>query len=206
MARRRLEEALQASRLKAAEEEAEKGRDVSPRRVSLAHDPHGIFSLGFGPAGRQLAAGFGDGALQLVDTETGLPESSSSLKTGPLAGPVTAVCFLGARPGLLLAAGAEGSVAAFLPPDRSPVASLAEEGNETHALDVCRDGSAFATAGKDRHLRLYDTRTLQVSMRGMGRVSGPCCDSKHPHAVDLVVKGHLFCSSCPFFLVFAYVT
>ncbi|XP_062837567.1 probable serine/threonine-protein kinase PkwA [Anolis carolinensis] len=160
MARRRLEEALQASRLE--EEAAEAGRDVAPRRVPLAHDPHGIFSLGFGPAGRQLAVGFGDGALQLVDTEIGLPESSSSLQTGPLAGPVTAVCFLKAQPGLLLAAGAEGSVTAFLPPARSPVASLAEEGNETHALDVCRDGSTFATAGKDRHLRLYDTRTLQL--------------------------------------------
>ncbi|XP_053258276.1 uncharacterized WD repeat-containing protein alr2800-like isoform X2 [Podarcis raffonei] len=38
----------------------------------------------------------------------------------------------------------------------------AETENEINAMDFCRDGSSFATAGKDRHIRLYDSHTNQL--------------------------------------------
>lgn len=118
---------------------------------------------------------------------------------------VTAVSFHRLKPGLLLAAGADGTVSVYSPAAASPVASLTgtarlggrrgarggpsscadtplpsaprpEQANEINALDVCRDGSAFATAGKDRHIRLYDSHTHQVSRwaaRGGGGGAGP---------------------------------
>ncbi|XP_059495620.1 WD repeat-containing protein wdr-5.2-like [Stegostoma tigrinum] len=38
-----------------------------------------------------------------------------------------------------------------------------EEDNEIHALDFCCDASVYATAGKDRQIRLYDSRTSQIA-------------------------------------------
>lgn len=188
--------------------------------MPLGREAHGVYSLCFGASGAQLAAGFGDGAVQvagpgggrskpgpplheltplspqLVDAGTGAP--------GPCLRPgrrprqaVTALGFHRAKPGLLLAAGADGVVVLYdlragsaaasltgrpaaggragarragwmasrtLPPGLlTPSHCPAEEENEIHALDFCRDGSAFATAGKDRHIRLYDSHTHQVS-------------------------------------------
>nr|XP_033795414.1 protein LST8 homolog isoform X3 [Geotrypetes seraphini] len=42
------------------------------------------------------------------------------------------------------------------------VISFSEAGNEINALDFCLDGSVYATAGKDRHIRLYDSRTNEI--------------------------------------------
>ncbi|XP_058049348.1 ribosome biogenesis protein WDR12 homolog isoform X2 [Ahaetulla prasina] len=155
------------------------------RKVPLGREAHGVYSLCFGASDAQLAAGFGDGAVQvagpgggrpergppppeltqlspqLVDAETGAP--------GPCLRPgrrprqaVTALGFHRAKPGLLLAAGADGVVVFYDLRAGSASASLTEEENEIHALDFCRDGSAFATAGKDRHIRLYDSHTHQL--------------------------------------------
>ncbi|XP_039189818.1 ribosome biogenesis protein WDR12 homolog isoform X5 [Crotalus tigris] len=134
---------------------------AAARRVPLGREAHGVYSLCFGASGAQLAAGFGDGAVQLVDAGTGAP--------GPCLRPgrrprhaVTALGFHRAKPGLLLAAGADGVVVLYDLSAGGAAASLSEEENEIHALDFCRDGSAFATAGKDRHIRLYDSQTHQL--------------------------------------------
>ena len=36
--------------------------------------------------------------------------------------------------------------------------------NEINCLDFSEDGSAFATAGKDLTVRIYDTKTCKVSI------------------------------------------
>ncbi|KAL8206398.1 UNVERIFIED_CONTAM: hypothetical protein K2H54_002188 [Gekko kuhli] len=174
MAQRRLAEALQVSRdlvlveccAEAPAAWVEEGPGsppglTAPLRVPLRKDRHGIYSLCFAPAGGQLAAGFGNGSVQLVDTATGLP--GPSLFPGHhLRHAVTAVHFHRLKPSLLLAAGADGTISVYSLPSPHPVASLTEKANEINALDVCRDGSAFATAGKDRHIRLYDSHTNQL--------------------------------------------
>ncbi|KAJ7327302.1 hypothetical protein JRQ81_017061 [Phrynocephalus forsythii] len=145
----------------------------APRRAPLSrHDASGIFSLAFAPGGCLLAAGFGNGAVQVADAATGAPgasflssSSSSSFPGRRARQAATAVAFHRAEPAgllLLLAAGADGAVTAYDLLGRRPVASLTEEENEIHALDFCRDGTAFATAGKDRHVRLYDGHTLRL--------------------------------------------
>lgn len=40
---------------------------------------------------------------------------------------------------------------------------IAEMKNEINCLDFSEDGSAFATSGKDLCVRIYDTKTCQVS-------------------------------------------
>ncbi|XP_053111660.1 uncharacterized protein LOC128327215 isoform X2 [Hemicordylus capensis] len=171
MAQRRLAEALQLSRdlvlkrcCKDKGEGAERGVHfpahlTAPQRVPLSKDVHGIYSLGFAPGGGQLAAGFGNGAVQLVDA--GRVSPGPSLFSGHRTRhAITAVSFHRATPGLLLAAGADGTVSIYDLFSQCPVASLTE--NEINAMDFCRDGSTFATAGKDRHIRLYDSHTNQL--------------------------------------------
>ncbi|KAM6440349.1 uncharacterized protein PHA67_022569 isoform 5-T5 [Liasis olivaceus] len=137
---------------------------AAARQVPLGREAHGVYSLCFGAGGAQLAAGFGDGAVQLVDAGTGAP--GPCLRPGRGRRPrqaVTALGFHRAKPGLLLAAGADGVVVLYDLRAGSAAASLTEEENEIHALDFCRDGSSFATAGKDRHIRLYDSHTHQLA-------------------------------------------
>ncbi|XP_062992111.1 uncharacterized protein LOC134404987 [Elgaria multicarinata webbii] len=164
---------------------------AAPRRIPLHKDAHGIYSLGFEPSGGQLVAGFGNGAVQarppqgvgtwpvgaalalrglrppfpfasqLVDAATDSP-GSSFFPGHRTRHAITAVHFHRAKPGLLLAAGADGVISVYDSLSCSLVASLTEEENEINAMDFCRDGSAFATAGKDRHIRLYDSHTNQL--------------------------------------------
>ncbi|XP_061439787.1 small ribosomal subunit protein RACK1-like isoform X2 [Rhineura floridana] len=170
MAHRRLAEALQLSRdrvpvgchsKKAEGESCWPSSLTGPHRVPLSKDAHGIFSLCFAPGGGQLAAGFGNGAVQLVDAVTGLP--GSSLFPGHrVRHAVTAVKFHRVKPGLLLATGADGTICIYDLLSHYPLALLSEKENEINAMDFCRDGSTFATAGKDRHIRLYDSHTNQL--------------------------------------------
>nr|XP_034990452.1 uncharacterized protein LOC118094305 isoform X2 [Zootoca vivipara] len=131
------------------------------RQVPLGKDAHGIYSLCFAPGGGQLAVGFGNGSVQLVDAARGLP--GPSLFPGHRTRQaVTALKFHRAKPGLLLAAGADGTISTYDLISYYPLASWTETENEINAMDFCRDGSSFATAGKDRHIRLYDSHTNQL--------------------------------------------
>uniref|UniRef100_A0ABM5GL38 Uncharacterized protein isoform X1 n=1 Tax=Pogona vitticeps TaxID=103695 RepID=A0ABM5GL38_9SAUR len=176
----------------------------APRRARLSHDASGIFSLAFAAGGGCVAAGFGNGAVQvrrgrdgrtgtgwpagrratpilpgaprearpspsgpsglsfqLADAATGAP-GASLLPRSRARQAATALAFHRAQPGLLLAAGADGTLTVYDLLAHRPASSWTEEENEIHALDFCRDGSAFATAGKDRHVRLYDSHTTQL--------------------------------------------
>ncbi|XP_033015502.1 uncharacterized protein LOC117052641 [Lacerta agilis] len=173
MAHRRLAEALQVSRdlvVSGCGKDGvwpAEGDSCCPsslaclRQVPLGKDAHGIYSLCFAPGGGQLAAGFGNGCVQLVDAARGLPGPSlfAGHRTRQA---VTALKFHRAKPGLLLAAGADGTISIYDLISHYPLASWTETENEINAMDFCRDGSSFATAGKDRHIRLYDSHTNQL--------------------------------------------
>lgn len=40
--------------------------------------------------------------------------------------------------------------------------TLVEEENEINSLDFCLDGLNFGTVGKDRKIRLYDGKSMQL--------------------------------------------
>ncbi|XP_061439788.1 uncharacterized WD repeat-containing protein all2124-like isoform X3 [Rhineura floridana] len=197
MAHRRLAEALQLSRdrvpvgchsKKAEGESCWPSSLTGPHRVPLSKDAHGIFSLCFAPGGGQLAAGFGNGAVQLVDAVTGLP--GSSLFPGHrVRHAVTAVKFHRVKPGLLLATGADGTICIYDLLSHYPLALLSEKENEINAMDFCRDGSTFATAGKDRHIRLYDSHTNQVWDKRVPKGAQSVINGPHICGPGIDVKG-----------------
>ncbi|XP_068136081.1 uncharacterized WD repeat-containing protein alr2800-like [Hyperolius riggenbachi] len=170
MSRRRLEEAIIRSReLESSGESVEEGSDDEERygelfvrhRIPLTKDRHSIYSLRFSPDGKQLAAGFGNGAIQLVNTESG--SLASALFSGHRTRhAVTAISYHPENSNILVAAGADGLISFYDIRAEINVLSLTEPENEIHALDYSMDGSVFATAGKDRHIRLYDSHTNEV--------------------------------------------
>ncbi|XP_067859908.1 uncharacterized protein [Heptranchias perlo] len=131
------------------------------RKVALSKDRHNIYALRFSPDAKELAVGFGNGAIQLLKPDSGM------LKKDVFVGHRTqeaAMClsYHPCRHSLLFVGNADGNIRIYdmeLPSD--PV-SITEENNEINALDFSLDGSIFATAGKDKCIRLYDSRTNQL--------------------------------------------
>ncbi|XP_069461714.1 small ribosomal subunit protein RACK1-like [Ambystoma mexicanum] len=174
MLRRRLEEAICISKeLESAGESADE--DLSDednfdgfselfvrRHIPLSKDIHSIFSVQFSPNGKQLAVGFGNGAIQIVNVDFGTV--AYTLTSGHhTSHAVTALSFHPkSRKSLLVSAGADGIVSIYDIESEMNVASLPEPDNEINALDFCMDGSVFATAGKDKNIRLYDSHTNQI--------------------------------------------
>ncbi|KAM4694550.1 THO complex subunit 6 homolog [Discoglossus pictus] len=171
MIRRRLEEAIMKSKdLESSGESIDEASDEEGGRYSelfvrqqmpLPMDKHSIYSLHFSPSGKQLAAGFGNGAIQIVNIETGNVDMTlfSGHRTRQA---ITGLSYHPRSKDLLVAAGADGIVSIYDTMSETTVFSVAEKDNEINALDFCMDGSVFATAGKDRHIRLYDSHTNEV--------------------------------------------
>ncbi|XP_072263360.1 uncharacterized protein [Pyxicephalus adspersus] len=170
MSRRRLEEAiLRSKELESSGESVEEGSDDDERygelfvrhRIPLNKDRHSIYSLRFSPSGKQLAVGFGNGAIQIVNTESG------SLASNVFPGhrtrqAITALIYHPKNSNILVGAGADGLVSFYDIQSGINVLNITEPENEIHALDYSMDGSVFATAGKDRHIRLYDSHTNEI--------------------------------------------
>ncbi|EMP26581.1 Signaling threshold-regulating transmembrane adapter 1 [Chelonia mydas] len=76
---------------------------------------------------------------------------------------ITALAYHPGRPSLLLAVGADGIISLYSMDSETLLATVTEKENEINAMDFCMDGSTYATAGKDRHIRLYDSHTNQLS-------------------------------------------
>ncbi|CAM5159565.1 unnamed protein product [Eretmochelys imbricata] len=163
MARRRLERALLESRGREREEAAQGPARLRIRhQVPLSSDPHGIYSLRFAPAGGRLAAGFGNGAVQIVNVATASLHSSL-FRGHRTRHAITALAYHPGRPSRLLAVGADGIISLYSMDSETLLATVTEKENEINAMDFCMDGSTYATAGKDRHIRLYDSHTNQLS-------------------------------------------
>ncbi|XP_067882014.1 superkiller complex protein 8-like isoform X1 [Heterodontus francisci] len=166
MARRKLEEAILAADELSISEENSEGHEVYTelcvrQHVFLSKDSCGIYSVQFSPDAQHLAVGFGNGAIQVLNAETG--EVSSELSVGHRTRQaITAMRYYPKHVNFLVTAGADGIISAYNTETERQVVGIKEEENEIHALDFCSDGSVYATAGKDRHIRLYDSRTSQI--------------------------------------------
>lgn len=174
MSRRRIEEALCISKeLESGGESADEyvsDEDVLDKvselfvrcHIPLPKDKHSIYSVQFSPDGKKLAVGFGNGGIQIVHVEE--MNIKHTLFSGHRAShAVTALSFHPrSRKSLLVAAGADGIVSIYDIEAEMNVASLPEKDNEINALDFSMDGTVFATAGKDKNIRLYDSTTNQI--------------------------------------------
>ncbi|KAG9468442.1 hypothetical protein GDO78_022723 [Eleutherodactylus coqui] len=179
MSRRRLEEALlRSTALESSGESVDEASDdeecgryaelLVRHRVPLAKDLHSIFSLCFSPGGKQLAVGFGNGAIQIVHVESG--GLGATLFSGHRTRQATtSLSFHPVNSNILVGAGADGLVSFYDIKSALNVLTLTGDGillyepeNEIHALDFSMDSSVFATAGRDRHIRIYDGQTNEI--------------------------------------------
>ncbi|CAK8698082.1 unnamed protein product [Clavelina lepadiformis] len=172
MTRRRLEEAILAGYTMGLGDYIADDSDhdiqsrlASASKLTLPLDRWGIYSLQYCPNGENLAVGFGNGGIYIVK-QNGDNFKVSELTHGHRKGlAVMSLKYLRDENGLfLLSAGAAGAVNVWdLNTDAKiePLFTLEEEGNEINALDLSCDCTFFATAGKDRHIRLYDATTMK---------------------------------------------
>ena len=117
-----------------------------------------MYSLQYSPDGTLLAVGYGDSGIQLLSTETGkLDKELRKHKYGAL--PTMCIRFSPKESHLCFAGTSEGSVLACNVQDTSICEMVHELNNEINCLDFSSDGTVFATAGKGRDVRIYDSVT-----------------------------------------------
>ena len=125
----------------------------------------GVYSLCYNPKGTKLVAGFGNGGIVVIDQVS--QKVTNKLLNGKAKSlAVTALHFHPTDPKQILSAGASGIINLWdinsTSKNVDQVPTLEEPGNEINTLDVCKDGMLFATAGKDRHIRLYDAHRFAL--------------------------------------------
>eukprot|EP00697_Spironema_sp_BW2_P016156 gnl/Spiro4/7282_TR3808_c0_g1_i1.p1 gnl/Spiro4/7282_TR3808_c0_g1~~gnl/Spiro4/7282_TR3808_c0_g1_i1.p1 ORF type:complete len:415 (+),score=48.95 gnl/Spiro4/7282_TR3808_c0_g1_i1:84-1328(+) len=132
-----------------------------------------VFSVRFSPDGALVAAGCSDGGVRLYNTETG--RLSYHLNVGLVNGlPMTCLRFRPHQPGkqnrnVLLTANANGAVQHWHVFSGKNIHTVQEDdGQQVYAVDYNREGTQFASCGRDYAVRVYDeaTKTCVVKMAG----------------------------------------
>uniref|UniRef100_A0A4W3HED5 Anaphase-promoting complex subunit 4-like WD40 domain-containing protein n=1 Tax=Callorhinchus milii TaxID=7868 RepID=A0A4W3HED5_CALMI len=117
MAGRKLKEAILAAQELAIDEVANEEQETwshlhLKQRVLLSKDSHGIYSVQFSPDARQLAVGFGNGAVQVLNARTG--QLFSDVFTGQRTRQaVTSLSYHPEVINLLVTAGADGIISIY---------------------------------------------------------------------------------------------
>lgn len=153
--KRRLEDALNAGK------DIEKDSKLpSVTNVDFG-DVMGIYSLNFSHNMQNMVAGSGNGSIQVYSCES--QRKRRPLKHGSLYGlPITALKFFPFKDDQLITASSDGTMSCWNLEDWNVFKTVDEAHNEICALDFSHDGRIFATAGKDRKIRVYDAGTLQI--------------------------------------------
>ncbi|KAL0228024.1 hypothetical protein RCL1_004167 [Eukaryota sp. TZLM3-RCL] len=137
-----------------------------------------VFCVQISREGNYVAAGLGDGTIKVLSLLDGAvlytlhPPNKSDIAL-----PTTCIRWRPptsstATKHILLSGHADGNVYHWHVTSSQLLHTINEQDNQVYALDYNRDGSMFATAGKDLTIRVYDeqTKTLLVSLkRGIGR-------------------------------------
>jgi COMPASS component SWD3 len=147
-------------------------------RLTISGNTSEIFCVKFSPDGNFVAAGCGDGAIRVFNSQTGA--LAYNLQAGSnVALPTTSIKF---RPvtattrtkNVIIAANAVGTVQHWHMTSGKCLHSIEEEEhNQVYAMDYDGEGVKFVTAGKDKAVRVYDeaTKTLLTTMKGGGGYS-----------------------------------
>lgn len=132
------------------------------KRYKIRSNYDGVFTLNFSRDGAQLAVGYGSGDVTLHNSTTAKLKSCPSRKSDQL--PVTGLHFTPHTdyPQLIYCL-ANGHVFLQKLEDEgdSIDVTTAKEENEINTLDCSEFGYYFATAGKDRNIRIYDWESFK---------------------------------------------
>ena len=110
----------------------------------------GVFSLRWAPDGQMLAAGCADGGVRLLNKEGKLVYRLQTSGNLPVTSVVWRPSLSGIGSNTLVTASSNGSIDHWHVPSQKTIYSIVEQGNQIFCLDYVRDGSQFATAGKDK--------------------------------------------------------
>lgn len=161
--RRRLAEALNAGKdIENSSASVNGASKLSAVKVDFG-DVMGIYSVNFSFNAKYLVAGCGNGAIQVYECVPG--KKRRPLKHGSLYGlPITTAKFFPFKDDQLITASADGTLTCWDLESWNFYKKIDEPHNEISTLDFSHDGKIFATAGKDRNIRVYDTSTLQLKL------------------------------------------
>lgn len=141
-------------------------------KITISDNTSEVFCVRFSPCGKFVAAGCGDGAIRVFNSQTGA--LAYNLQGGSnVALPTTAIRFRPVTPttrtkNVFIAANATGAVQHWHMTSGKCLHSSQDEGNQVYAVDYNQEGTKFVTAGKDTAVRVYDeaTKTLVLTMKG----------------------------------------
>jgi len=139
-------------------------------------DATDCFCVRFSPDDQYLAASFSNGAVHVFDAATGKQEfvlnAPSEAEEGKLSAPLPTTQ-LRWRPhsaqsktkSVLISVNAEfdGQVLHWHIKSGKCLHTITERGNQLFCIDYFNDGSQFATAGRDRIVRVYDEATKRMT-------------------------------------------
>lgn len=119
-----------------------------------------MFCVSFSPDSKMMAIGCGDGTVRTVNVGSGKVESifTAPPSIGSTANESLPVMAVRWRPisasrsttrGILLSAGADGSVTQWHQGQQQATFSVREEDNHIYALDYDKEGDHFVTGGRD---------------------------------------------------------
>ncbi|KAG2374261.1 hypothetical protein C9374_010831 [Naegleria lovaniensis] len=162
-----------------------------------------VFCLKFNPDSKYLAAGCSDGLVRVFSVSDG--KNLYSLNTAQkqqLSLPVTSIKFkphygYGSSQNILLVSGSKGVVQHWHVTSEKLLNEIVEEDNQVYVVDYRKDGSYFATAGKDSTVRLYDeeTNVCVTQMRGGNGVTTAGHTNRifslkfHPNDDNILITG-----------------
>lgn len=163
--RRRLENAIQIGKeIDSCLEESDFSSSLS--KISSVQDIDfgdigGTFCIDFSSDDQYLAVGCGNNAIQVYSVRQG--KKRRPLRHGSSFGlPVTCVKFYPFNSNFLVSADAQGDITIWNLIEWTNQSKIYEKGNEIETLDFSHDGKIFATAGKDRTVRVYDSDRLDL--------------------------------------------
>lgn len=119
-----------------------------------------VFSLSYSGDGAFIGCGLSNGDIAIYSGTTG--RLSFTLESNPEKLPVTSIRFLPTNPKHFISTSSDGTILCWNLRRPEISWSLKEEGNQTFALDINKNGELFVTAGLDTKVRLYDVKTQQL--------------------------------------------
>ena len=142
--------------------------------VTISDCPSEVFCARFSTDGKFVAAGCGDGGVRIFNAATGRQAYSLNVKAGGMGGlPTTGIRFrpIGAASktrNVMLVGNSDGSVSHWHMTSGKCLHSIVDEDNQIYAIDYRQDGGSFATAGRDKKVRVFDeaTKTLVTELGG----------------------------------------
>lgn len=163
--RRRLESAIQIgkdidSRLNESDSSASLSKISSIQDIDFG-DIGGAFSINFSWDSEYFAVGCGNSAIQVYSVKHG--KKRRPLRHGSNFGlPVTCAKFYPFKNNILITTESQGDIVIWDLEEWSQKRKIYEKDNEIETLDFSHDGKIFATAGKDRTVRIYDCSNLEM--------------------------------------------